>query len=178
MPPRKPLRLQTFDYSQPGYYFVTICAYKMRHLFGEIIDERMELNFLGKIAEHEWVQTSIVRPNVEIDKFIIMPNHIHGIIHLLPRTGDPLGRPHVYGPMRNSIGAIIGQFKAKTTKQIKKIQNTETTIWHRNYFEHIIRNECDLLNTRKYIENNPRKWALDSMYGRPAGSPLPNDHFP
>ncbi len=86
MPRRKPLRLKHYDYSEPGFYFVTACTCGRQHLFGQIVNGAMQLNEMGKIVHNEWIKT--IRSNVELDEFIIMPNHFHGIVQLGNKFGE------------------------------------------------------------------------------------------
>lgn len=136
---RKSIRLPHHDYTEPNAYFVTICTDEMRELFGTVVGSKMELNDFGKIAHDEWMNTSIVRPYVHLDEFIIMPNHIHGIIeirtHLFPEAkgmaspcpytgaenqGGPL--PRAFGnPQSHSLGSIIGSIKSKITKRMRNL---------------------------------------------------------
>ncbi|MCD6163320.1 MAG: transposase [candidate division Zixibacteria bacterium] len=154
-------RLPEYDYSQNGAYFVTICAHN-RKLFFE--DEHIK-----KIIEVEWLNTSRIRRDVIIDEFVVMPNHLHGIIIINADFGDvckkgvcntPL-RPQFRSPSK-TLGSIIRGFKAATTSKINKIHHTSgLPVWQRNYYEHVIRNDNDLYDARKYINENPLKWALD-----------------
>jgi putative transposase len=160
---RKPIRLRNYDYSQSGGYFVTICTYHRECLFGKIADGRMVLNKIGEVVSEEWVKTEIARKNVEIDVFVVMPNHIHGIMVLLENSVGATRRvvPTI-GLASGSIGAIVGQFKSTVTKRINLIREAPALpFWQRNYYEHIIRNEIELSRIGEYIENNPLKWELD-----------------
>jgi REP element-mobilizing transposase RayT len=171
---RRSIRLNEYDYSQPGWYYITICTDNKISLFGQISNGKMILNEYGKIVEEEWLKTKKIRKNVDLDYYCIMPNHIHGIIiieYQIQNTGgrDPV---HVGATRRvaptlqpDSLGSIIGQFKSVSTKQINKINiTTGKSIWQRNYYEHIIRNETDLYYIRNYIQNNPLKWEMDELY--------------
>ncbi len=161
---RRSLRLQNYDYSQSGAYFITICTHNRKLLFGEIESGEMVLNAFGKIAQEEWLRTQILRTNIIIDEFVVMPNHIHGIIiisrrgtmHRAPPT-EQLGKP-----THNTIPTIIRGYKSSVTKQINQLRDTpRQQIWQRNYYEHIIRNKTDLSRIQKYITNNPMNWHLD-----------------
>ena len=143
----------------------------------------MVLNEFGKIVEEEWLRTKEIRNNVDLDYCVIMPNHLHGNIIIngrgelnspkeLNSTGNNEQGRIQYAPTNNkfnspsqSLGAIIRGFKSVVTKRIRKLTgDTELKIWQRNYYEHIIRNELDLHNIRRYIELNPLKWELDEYY--------------
>jgi len=183
---RQSIRLRGHDYTQAGLYFITICTYQRACLFGEIVNGRMRLNEYGRVVQTEWLRTVDVRPHVEMDAFVIMPNHIHGIIVLTGTAGatrrvapthrivpqpdiSPGHAPtkHPNGPTSGSIGAIIGQFKSITTKQINASRNAPgAPVWQRNYHERIIRDQESLHRVRRYIEANPHRWAEDMEYSR------------
>lgn len=184
---RRSIRLKDYDYSQSGAYFITICSWNRECLFGDIVDGKMRLNELGHVVEKEWLQTSVVRANVELYEFQIMPNHFHGIIVLNDNVGATrrvarfpetrrsaqegaihriaLTKAHtkdISGAGPGSIGAIIGQFKSIATKRINAMRsNPGSPVWQRNYYEHIIRNEDEMNRIREYIINNPAKWSED-----------------
>jgi len=161
---RRSIRLPGYDYSQEGAYFVTICTHNRECISGEIINARMHLNRFGEITQEQWLRTAIVRPNISLDSFVIMPNHLHGIIIITnTRRGDPAGRPYPrsHGPDPCSIGAIIGQFKSVATKRINILRGTPgTRVWQRNYYEHVVRDE-DVNLHRRYILDNPVQWDTD-----------------
>ncbi len=166
---RRSIRLREFDYSQSGWYYVTLCTQNKKCLFGEISSGKVILNEYGKIVEEEWLKTKVIRKNIELDYYCIMPNHLHGIIIIENKikNNTPVGATRRVAPtlQPNSLGSIIGQFKSISTKRINRLNNTPgNSIWQRNYFEHILRNENDLYNTRNYIQNNPLKWELDELF--------------
>jgi putative transposase len=171
---RRSIRLAGYDYAQAGAYFVTICTNKREFLFGEMVDGAVLLNELGAIAVDEWLRTATVRHRVSLDAFVVMPNHLHGIILItnddlhtpIIRRGDPPGRPYkpnrARGPRPGSIGAIVGQFKAAATRRINAVRGTPVgPVWQRNYFDHIIRDEAELNEIRQYITDNPAAWETD-----------------
>jgi putative transposase len=174
---RKSLRLKTYDYSQAGAYFITICTHEKKCLFGYISNRQMNLNGIGRIVENEWVRTASLRANVELDVFAIMPNHIHGII-IINNNKDyksefkqaPTSRKQGIGSIKfkspsKSVGAIVKGFKSATTGRVKKIDGTPgKKLWQRNYWERVIRNEFELQHIRKYIQNNPINWELDKLH--------------
>jgi putative transposase len=169
---RRSIRLPGYDYSQAGAYFMTIVAYQRDCLFGEIINREMKLNNFGKIAEECWIAIPEHFTNVELGAYVIMPNHVHGIIvvHEMvddDRRGAALLRPydnntnsHKINVKPGSLGAIIRSYKSAVSYRINKEHNA-TGIWQRNYYEHIIRNETDLQNKSDYIEANPILWDQD-----------------
>ena len=181
---RKSIRLQGYDYSQSGAYFVTIVSYQRDCLFGKIENGEMTLSGFGKIADECWRAIPEHFPHVELGAHIIMPNHIHGIIVItddesafdvvdaqhvgatqwVAPTTIPNARPN--GPKRGSLGAIIGSYKMAVTRQIGREHNA-TGIWQRNYYERIIRNEREMDNIWRYIESNPTQWDDDDENPHP-----------
>jgi len=183
---RRSIRLKGYDYAQAGLYFITICCQDRICRFGSVVDGEMILNEYGQIAFNEWIKTTEIRNNVEMGEFVVMPNHIHGIIRLLGRgelhspnnesvefnTHQPpnnsMGnnRGESISPLRGpsqTIGAIIRGYKSSVTKQLGLLGFNEK-LWQRNYFEHIIRDEQSYQNISNYIINNPLKWAEDKFY--------------
>ena len=166
---RRSIRLKDYDYSQAGAYFITICAYNRACIFGDILEGQIKLNQYGEIVNLEWLKTNNMRTNLVLDAYIVMPNHIHGIIsisHFDHRMGT-MQRAHTFEhfgkPVSNSIPTIIRLFKSSVTKQINALRGTPgVPVWQRNYYEHVIRNEDDLSEIREYILNNALKWDLDS----------------
>ena len=168
---RKTLRLKGWDYTSPGAYFVTICTHQRAHLFGRVVDGKMVLNAYGKIVWEEWFKTAQVRPYVALfeDEFVVMPNHIHGIIWIVeldPAVGARRRRAPTkeqFGkPVAGSIPTIIRSFKSAVTRGINAHRGTPgERVWQRNYYEHIIRNERALQAIRRYIAENPLRWHLD-----------------
>jgi putative transposase len=166
---RRSIRLRGYDYSQKGAYFVTICTHKKECLFGEVIRGKMHLNKYGILVAEEWEKTSQIRDNVELDTFIVMPNHLDGIIWItlqnIPNENENTRtycrNKTLYCPPQ-SLGAIVRGFKGATTKLINKMYNFPSIpLWQRNYYESIIRTEKGLDTIRHYILNNPVQWDLD-----------------
>ncbi len=172
---RRSIRLPGFDYTQDGSYFITICTIDHICIFGNILNGKMVLNDFGKIVKTEWLKTAEMRNNIEIDEFVVMPNHVHGILNIVSRRGTmhraPTGTHRApttpkfesFGkPVPGSIPTIVRGFKSTVTKQINEIQNAPgTPVWQRNYYEHVIRNETALNRIRNYIIRNPSKWQMD-----------------
>lgn len=172
---RRSIRLKGYDYSQAGFYFVTLCCYKRQCLFGEIIDGVMQLNQYGGIVAETYNWLSFRYPYVHLDEWIIMPNHFHGIIVLtdkscrgISRNAPTINTQHQLinsEPKRKPLGRLIGAFKTVSTKNINLIRNAPgTLVWQRNYYEHIIRNEKSLNKIRQYIINNPSSWHHDQLH--------------
>jgi len=159
---RRSLRLKGYDYSQAGAYFVTICTRGRACLFGEIVEGEMRLNECGQAVAWTWHDLPNHVANAELDAFVVMPNHVHGIIVL---TDAPVGAGSEPAPTtmkRHALPEIIRQFKAFSARRIN--QRRETTglpLWQRNYYEHVIRNDESLRRIRQYIADNPARWALD-----------------
>jgi len=167
----KSIRLKGYDYTQSGAYFVTICSQDKKNIFSQIVDGNVILNEFGKIIQNEWIKTGQIRKNVIIDEYVIMPNHLHGIIIIENNHDDRRGtqqrastsKIESFGkPVFGSLPTIIRGFKSTTTKQINELRSMpEIPLWQRNYYEHVVRNDNDLNEIREYIINNPLKWDLD-----------------
>jgi putative transposase len=157
---RRTIRLKGWDYASSGAYFVTICAKDRRCLFGVVVNEMMHLGPAGSVVENAWISLADRYSHASLDEYIIMPNHMHGIIVLQSvRRGGSRTAPT---STRKPLGRLIGAFKTISTKEINRLCGTTgRTIWQRGYYDHIIRNEEDLDNIRRYIQNNPLNWALD-----------------
>ncbi len=172
---RRSVRLKGYDYSSPGAYFVTVVTYHRAHLFGEVINGKMKLYPYGEIAQGEWYRSAELRPNVRLhpDEFVVMPNHIHGIIWIDDnRTGAATLRPDVRSEIElksivkpKSLAAIIRSYKSAVTYQINAFRESRgAPIWQRNYYEHIIRNQAELDRIANYIQTNPVNWTDDLVY--------------
>ena len=163
-PRRQSIRLRGYDYTRCGAYFVTICVDQRRPLFGHIANGEMQPSTLGRIVADAWLATPIHFPNVELDEFMVMQNHIHGIIiltvgaqHAAPSR--PPSSPFAVRP--GSLGAIVRSFKSAVTKQTNELRLTSGTLWQRNYYDHLIRDDGGLERIREYISTNPLRWELD-----------------
>lgn len=169
---RRSIRLPGYDYAQAGAYFVTIYVQNRECLFGEVIDGAMQLNDAGRVVAEEWVKTAEIRTEIELDEFVVMPNHFHAIVWIVgdPVMGDhagdrpvaPTGIVGGNGHKPRSVAAVMAGFKSAVTKRINASRGTAgASVWQRNYYEHIIRDEKSLNRIREYIANNPRQWTLD-----------------
>ncbi len=166
----KSTRLKDWDYSSNGGYFVTICTRNRECFFGDIENGTMELSVIGKIVSDEWIRTKQIRKNIELDEWVIMPDHFHGIVII---NNDYIGcnvethghaslqtkHTNTFGPQSKNLSAIIRGFKGTTTKQIH-LAGFYDFAWQPRFNEHIIRNEKELNRIRTYIRNNPLKWEL------------------
>ena len=160
-------RIPRHNYSTPGQYFLTICTENRQQLFGTIKNDQMILNGVGNMINLWWQKTFEKYDHTLINEYIIMPNHIHGIMNIVgagsPRP-DNNNNDKIIGCGNHTptIGNIIAYFKYQTTKQINESHNTPgKKIWQRNYHDHIIRNDESLTNIRNYIVNNPATWQFD-----------------
>lgn len=168
---RRSIRLAGYNYAQGGAYFVTVCTQDRRCLFGQIVDGRMEWNAAGRAADQCWRDIPTHFPQVALDEFIVMPNHVHGIlIRTDPSAANRVGANN-HSPLQDrteprprgtsqTIGSIIRGFKIGVTKWMR--ENTGVgDVWQRNYYESIIRNDESLNRIRQYIMDNPASWMLD-----------------
>jgi REP element-mobilizing transposase RayT len=158
-------RLQNWDYSSKGAYFITICTHNRAHLFGEIIGNEMHLNETGQLAEKFWMEIPAHFPFVELGNFVVMPNHFHGILIINESTTPPEtikkngGKNEKWKP--NSIGSIINQFKRIVTINARKIH--ADFAWQSRFHDHIIRDNASFHRIQTYIANNPLNWNKDKF---------------
>ena len=158
---RRSVRLQGYDYSQAGAYFVTVVVRDRSCLFGTVVDGAIELNGVGHLVRDSWEWLAARHPYVMLDEYVVMPNHLHGII-TIDDQGRGGSRTAPISMPRKPLGRIIGAFKTVSTKRINLHRRTPSKpIWQRNYFEHIVRNDKELTDIREYIVNNPIQWELD-----------------
>lgn len=166
------IRLTNYDYSRNGYYFVTICAKYRSNVFGEIIDGEMKYNEIGKMANKFWQEIPEHFSFVILDEWVIMPDHVHGIIVINKQIVNadvvgaqniarlqnvqPLNHRNIFGPQSNNLASIIRGYKIAVTKHANV--NNIPFKWQPLYYEHIIRDDRALNNIRRYIRNNPRMW--------------------
>ena len=147
-PSRSNPRLRKYNYNAPGAYFVTVCTGNRECVFGNANAEGMHLNGLGEIILSVWNGLAAHYPSANFDSFVIMPNHVHGIIILQDQS--------------HSLSDIVRSFKGFSSRRRNEfIPASVSPLWQRNYYEHVIRNDDDLRQTREYIQNNPLKWELD-----------------
>jgi putative transposase len=149
-PRRHSLRLKGYDYSQAGAYFITVCTHRRVPLLGEVIEADVRLNDIGAIVNQSWVNLPNHYPGVELDSFIVMPNHVHGIIILSDEPDTPHGMPE-----------IVRGFKTFSARRSNEHRRTRAALWQRGYYEHVIRDERALNHIRAYISNNPVRWTDD-----------------
>jgi REP element-mobilizing transposase RayT len=148
LPARKRLRLREFDYRQPGIYFVTICSTERRCWFGEVVDGNVALSKVGELVRDAWCRMAERHTGIAIDDFVIMPNHLHGLIGLSTVT--------------TSLAEIVGGFKSISVRMARRAGLLHgATLWQRGFHDHVVRDDADLDRVREYIQNNPLKWHLD-----------------
>lgn len=177
---RRSIRLKGYDYSQLGFYFITICVQNREHLFGHIENGKMVLNDAGRMVENEWLNIPQRFKNVVLHEYIVMPNHFHCIVEMVETK--PVGATLVVDPNKNghpqgdaptenipTVGDIVGAFKSITTvNYISSVKDNDwkpfhNKLWQRNYYEHIIRNEQAYQNISQYIISNPKNWDNDTL---------------
>lgn len=178
---RKSIRMKQYDYSTPEYYFITICSLNRDRIFGEIKNEEFITSNIGMIVKKNWFEIPEHFNNVRLDEFILMPNHLHGILELKEVLSSNVGVQYIepnkseeifmqYNQVNEyqkmipkSLGSIIRAFKASVTKEVRR-NNFGIDIWQKNFYEHVIRNEKLLDNIREYIKENVFLWEKDKYF--------------
>ena len=177
-PQRKSIRLRGYDYSLAGAYFVTICSHGKRCLLSSLSGNSVELSPAGKIVQAVWNSLPERFPRLVLDEFVIMPNHLHAVLGFvgaglaLPALSvgtdandraSTVPKPAVARAKTHSLADVIGAFKSISTIQVNRLlQRKGVPLWHRNYYEHIVRKGEDLRKIQQYILENPLNWALDT----------------
>lgn len=166
---RRSVRLREHDYAAGGTYFVTICTVDRACVFGEVVGDAMRTNAVGRIVEAAWVRTGVIRPEVEIDVFALMPNHLHGLVTILPQ--EPAATVGAVGAMggrgipergRRSLASIVAQFKASSTAAVNACRGTPgARLWQRGFYEHVVRDDRSFEAIAGYIVTNPERWQTD-----------------
>ena len=155
-------RLQGWDYTSPGWYFVTICTRNRQPFFGHITNGVMHLSPIGKIADQYWREIpNHTAGHVSLDAHVVMPDHVHGIIVIHNRVIEASQRDvSTISPRAGSLGAIIRSYKAAVTRWCRRNGYTAFA-WQPRYYDHIIRKKDDLIRIRQYILDNPQRWEMD-----------------
>jgi len=156
-PQRRTIRLPDWDYRTAAFYFITICTHQRQHLFEDLRLHEIAVNAWTYIPQQPHAK------HVVMDQSVVMPNHVHGIIHVVDGTKTAVSHSSKRAPA-GSIGAIVGNYKMLVTKRAKatlKASDTDMKVWQRGYYERIIRNERELNAIRKYIQDNPVRWQED-----------------
>jgi REP-associated tyrosine transposase len=180
---RRSVRLQGYDYAQDGAYFVTICTANRACLFGQIVDGELRLDAFGEAVQRLWEDMPAHHRGVELDAFVVMPNHIHGIVVFAYDEGEAglattgaqetrradeagLATTTTTGAVRarrkRTLGTVVAGFKSAVSREARAGRiPAPVSLWQQGYYEHIIRSEAALDRIREYIANNPAKWAFD-----------------
>jgi len=159
---RRLTRLRDYDYSRPGGYFITLCTTNRSCLFGVVDNDTVILNQYGEIIRISWLALPEHYHNAELDVFVVMPNHIHGIIFLTDVGAGLKPAPTVPAFHCHPLPEIVRGFKTFSSRKINELRNVSgTALWQRNYYEHVIRRDESLEKIREYIQTNPLRWALD-----------------
>lgn len=169
LPARRSVRLKHFDYSQPGIYFVTICTNERECLFGDVRDGSMHLNAIGRVASESWAQIPLHFPVLDLGPYVVMPNHLHGILVLYKRARHavPLqdlgAQTEGFGkPVSGSLGTIVRSFKATVSKHVRAVgMFTRKPFWQRSFYERVIRTGDEFHHASRYIFENPQNWQAD-----------------
>ncbi len=193
LPKRKQIRLREFDYSSVGAYFVTICTNSRQCLFGSICEQKMYYNLWGEIADHQIVVTNELRrkSNIRIAKYVVMPNHVHLLVEILPDVTISVGTRRAVSenekfeqfskPTEQSLSTVIRAYKAAVTREIHQVmdraeyrnghgapcpyeKSNGIPIWQARFYEHIVRNAEDYEQIWRYIDENPLVWEKDCFY--------------
>jgi putative transposase len=166
-PGHKSLRMPYRDYAAAGIYFVTICTFDRRPILARIEEGKAHLTPIGEMARECWLETPTHHPQATLHAFVVMPNHIHGLLELTPLSGVP-SKPDTakrkFGPdcvPSSSLSAVVRSFKSAVTRLARVRLNVDGDLWERNYFERLIRDGKEFEDTTKYIIENPIRWELD-----------------
>ncbi len=161
---RRSIRLPGYDYAQSGAYFVTMVTYQRECAFGRIMAGQMLVNEIGAVVREEWLRSAEIRGEIALGEYVIMPNHVHGIVIIR----DVGAHGHAPLPVRTSqrparsLGSFVAGYKAAATRRINVIRGTPGhPVWQRNYYERVIRGDADLNHIRQYIADNPAYWEED-----------------
>ena len=161
LPQRKNQRLKDFDYSTTGYYFVTICIVRMGIYLGRIFNGEIKLNRNGEIINECWQDLPNHYPNCELDEYIIMPDHFHGIITIESGYTSKVNKNEIVKKL-HGLSEIIRGFKTFSSRRInEKLKEPGNFRWQKSFYDRIIRNEKELFNIRRYIQQNPLKWEIE-----------------
>ena len=195
---RRSIRLRGYDYAQAGFYFVTICVRDRECMFGEVVDNDVRLSKYGTLVAQAWEDLPNHYPHLELDRFVVMPNHFHGIVVLTPvgagfKSANSDVKPALSDvrsttraglkpapTKRHGLPEIVRGFKTFSARRINEIRQTPgTSVWQRNYYEHVIRDESDYDRIAEYIANNPQRWEEDSLHpDNPGFEPAHSDPRP
>ena len=173
-PGHRAIRLKGYDYTSEGFYFVTICSHEKRCIFGRIVESRAVLSAAGLIVRECWVAVPSHFAQTRLHEFVIMPNHLHGVVEICAKVGRSSAAPlpgTVPLVQAGSLGAIVRSFKAAATRTMHEKSRWTGALWQRNYFEAIVHDGEQLSNAVRYIKENPARWEWDKE--NPERKPLP-----
>ncbi len=184
---RRSFRLRDYDYGQPGFYYITICTKDRKAMLGNVVNGEMYLNNAGSVAQSVWLSLPQRFSHVKLDQYIVMPNHLHGIIELVESETNriiptqPIATPFNHPAFASAqfiaptttkvdsmdrtapLGEIVRAFKAATIRLIRTMIRPDFA-WQADYYDHIVRNDKDLDRIRTYILNNPTRWEEGRFY--------------
>jgi REP element-mobilizing transposase RayT len=187
---RRSIRLPDYDYAAPGWYFVTVCEHQRRLLFGTVAHGTMHLSAAGRIVQTAWHDLPDHYPHVRLDAFVVMPNHVHGIIGIVDTVNpNDVAEPTAAGSVtvgaglnpaptdgttggtrnntRHGLPEIVRAFKTFSARRVNRLRGTPgAPVWQRNYWERIVRTDRELANVRRYIAENPQCWHRDRLRPR------------
>jgi REP element-mobilizing transposase RayT len=179
LPARRSVRLRGFDYRHAGAYFATVCTFRRACILADIVEDQIRLTAAGRVIESAWQMIPEFFPHVELDWFVVMPNHLHGILilhdalrakHPIGPDASPLQGSRPRGTRSGTLSAVMQTAKAMTTRRVHAIPGMEgIRLWQRGFYDHVIRGDTELNRIRSYIEENPLRWALDNE--NPSRSP-------
>jgi putative transposase len=165
---RRSIRLKDFDYTAGALYFLTLCADRRRCIFGKVEEGETRLNSLGRMVEDEWIRSLEMRRHIDLDAFVVMPNHFHAIVALFDqgaRSAPLRGKSFRDGMQATGLASLVAGFKAAVTRRASHaLPQLRMPVWQRNYYEHIVRDERDLQRIRDYVAANPARWEEDSYH--------------
>ncbi len=162
-PGHRSIRLKEYDYSSEGLYFITICSHEKRCVFGRVVDGETVVSPAGLIVRECWVAIPLHFARTRLHAFVIMLNHLHGIVEICSKLGRSSAAP-LRGNLAvapGSLGAIVRSFKAAATRRVHEELTWLAPLWQRNYFEAIVRDGEEFSNAVRYIEENPAQWEWD-----------------
>ena len=151
-------RLSGWDYRSAGVYSVTICTHPRVCWFGEIVDGQVELSREGRVVAEEWRKIPRIRPHAILDEWIVMPDHMHGVLIFQSRPTDKQSQDETSRLLAQSLGSVVGQFKSKATKRIRMDLKRPTFAWEPRFHDTLLREPADLERLRAYIRANPSRW--------------------
>ena len=160
------MRLPGYDYAGPGTFFLTICTFGRRQIFGEVIESQGHLSEVGHIANDEWDTTLLLRPDLVGHAFVVMPNHVHALFAIAADwERDKIMAPAFANRIARSVSSIVSGYKGAVTRGVRhKLQDDSFSVWQRGYHEHIVKSETTFETIYQYILDNPARWTEDTFF--------------